>query len=398
MVNLNYIESNCLKIFRKTGILFFLIGLSLKAQSVFPVAPEVWSKPEKLLPDSLSVSYSNFSLTPNGDTIVYCDPNVKFMYRDTLGHWKGPFLISPLYVIPGYSPKHAVLTPDRKTLYFTDMQSFRMYKCRYNEETKEWGVPEMFYDNGFNVTSRWYCMNFPNDTTMFVVGGELTKLAKLRDGLWYPKPFPYDGQSYLFASGLWMDSTTLRMYYPVGATNADLYVAYFEDTSYVSVQSYILNLSILSDSLYANGEYQGRSELYPYLTIDRRKMVFKANYHGVWRYYISHLLVDENGDTVLTSLKNDETKNHTDYSLNQNYPNPFNPVTEIEFALPEKSDITLKVYDILGTEIVTLAAGNFEPGRYTLPFDGSSHASGVYIYKLSYGKGQTLTRKMTLVK
>ncbi|MBV6513599.1 MAG: hypothetical protein FMNOHCHN_03134 [Ignavibacteriaceae bacterium] len=88
----------------------------------------------------------------------------------------------------------------------------------------------------------------------------------------------------------------------------------------------------------------------------------------------------------------------SEYSLSQNYPNPFNPVTEIEFALPEQSDITLKVYDILGKEISTLASGSFSAGRYTIPFDGTSHASGVYIYKLSYGKGQNITRKMTLLK
>ncbi|QOJ30079.1 MAG: T9SS type A sorting domain-containing protein [Ignavibacteriales bacterium] len=283
-------------------------------------------------------------------------------------------------------------------MYFTDMQSFRMYKCRYNEETKEWGVPEMFYDNGFNVTSRWYCMNFPDDTTMFVVGEEKTKLARLRDGLWYPKYFPYEGNSYLFSDGLWLDSTTLRLYCTMGTTNADLYVDYFEDTSYVGVQRYKLNISKISDSLYTLGEYQGRREKYPYLTKDRRKMVFQANYDGVFRYYISYLLVDENGDTILTSLKNDETLDQIDYSLNQNYPNPFNPITEIEFALPEQSDITLKVYDILGKEIATLATGSYSAGRYTVPFDGTSHASGVYIYKLSYGKGQSITRKMTLLK
>ncbi|MBV6511935.1 MAG: hypothetical protein FMNOHCHN_01423 [Ignavibacteriaceae bacterium] len=87
-----------------------------------------------------------------------------------------------------------------------------------------------------------------------------------------------------------------------------------------------------------------------------------------------------------------------DYSLTQNYPNPFNPVTMIEFALPEQSDITLKVYDILGKEVATLATGSYSAGRYTVPFDGTNHASGVYIYKLSYGKGQSITRKMTLLK
>ncbi|GMU84961.1 MAG: hypothetical protein AMXMBFR48_02030 [Ignavibacteriales bacterium] len=52
-----------------------------------------------------------------------------------------------------------------------------------------------------------------------------------------------------------------------------------------------------------------------------------------------------------------------DYSLTQNYPNPFNPVTMIEFALPEQSDISLKVYDIIGKEIATLANGSYSAGR-----------------------------------
>lgn len=86
------------------------------------------------------------------------------------------------------------------------------------------------------------------------------------------------------------------------------------------------------------------------------------------------------------------------FGLGQNFPNPFNPITEIEFTLAEQSDITLKVYDILGNEIATLASGSHSAGRYTVPFDGTSHASGVYIYKLSYGKGQSITRKMTLLK
>ncbi|MCC6551058.1 MAG: carboxypeptidase regulatory-like domain-containing protein [Ignavibacteriaceae bacterium] len=86
------------------------------------------------------------------------------------------------------------------------------------------------------------------------------------------------------------------------------------------------------------------------------------------------------------------------FALLSNYPNPFNPSTTIEFALAERSDITLKVYDLFGREIAVLASGSYSAGRYTVPFDGSSHASGVYIYKLSYGKGQSITRKMTLLK
>ncbi|GMU85231.1 MAG: hypothetical protein AMXMBFR48_04730 [Ignavibacteriales bacterium] len=86
------------------------------------------------------------------------------------------------------------------------------------------------------------------------------------------------------------------------------------------------------------------------------------------------------------------------FSLARNFPNPFNPVTVIEFSLPEQSEITLMVYDILGNQVATLASGRYQAGRYTITFDGTNYPSGVYIYKLSHGKGQTITRKMTLLK
>ncbi len=87
----------------------------------------------------------------------------------------------------------------------------------------------------------------------------------------------------------------------------------------------------------------------------------------------------------------------TEYSLSQNYPNPFNPITEIEFALPEQSDVTLKVYDILGKEIATLASGNYSAGRYTVPFDGTSHASGTYFCEMKTGSYRSVI-KMILMK
>ncbi|MBV6513062.1 MAG: hypothetical protein FMNOHCHN_02587 [Ignavibacteriaceae bacterium] len=87
-----------------------------------------------------------------------------------------------------------------------------------------------------------------------------------------------------------------------------------------------------------------------------------------------------------------------DYRLEQNYPNPFNPSSEIRFRLPESSEIELGVYDILGNRVAVLAKGQYEAGSHGVIFDGAHLASGVYLYKLSYGRGMTLTRKMTLLK
>ncbi len=85
------------------------------------------------------------------------------------------------------------------------------------------------------------------------------------------------------------------------------------------------------------------------------------------------------------------------FSLDQNYPNPFNPTTVVSFQLPVVSKVRLVVYDILGREVATLVNETKQPGTYTLNFDGSALASGVYIYRLNAGQ-YVQCRKMLLVK
>ncbi len=85
------------------------------------------------------------------------------------------------------------------------------------------------------------------------------------------------------------------------------------------------------------------------------------------------------------------------FSLDQNYPNPFNPSTKINYSIPEKSFISLKVYDILGKEVAALVNEQKPAGSYEVNFNASGLASGIYIYKLESG-GNILTRKMLLMK
>jgi hypothetical protein len=85
-----------------------------------------------------------------------------------------------------------------------------------------------------------------------------------------------------------------------------------------------------------------------------------------------------------------------EYSLEQNYPNPFNPSTVIRWQSPVASHQTLKVYDALGREVATLVNQWREAGRYSVEFDGSKLASGVYIYKLTAGS-YTASRKMMIL-
>ncbi len=85
------------------------------------------------------------------------------------------------------------------------------------------------------------------------------------------------------------------------------------------------------------------------------------------------------------------------YSLLQNYPNPFNPTTKIEFSLPFKQAVSLKVFNLLGQEITTLLNKEMNEGNYKINFDASDLSSGIYVYQLSAGNF-VQTRKMTLLK
>ncbi|MEO8663870.1 MAG: choice-of-anchor J domain-containing protein [Ignavibacteria bacterium] len=85
------------------------------------------------------------------------------------------------------------------------------------------------------------------------------------------------------------------------------------------------------------------------------------------------------------------------FMLRQNFPNPFNPQTEIVFSVPERTGVTIKIYDALGKELVVLAEGIYERGNYNLTFAGNNFPSGVYFYKMISGNFQD-TKKMELIK
>lgn len=86
-----------------------------------------------------------------------------------------------------------------------------------------------------------------------------------------------------------------------------------------------------------------------------------------------------------------------DYALTQNYPNPFNPTTKIAFSLPKQGNVTLKVYNMIGKEVVSLVNGFRNAGNYEVNFDGANLASGVYFYKLE-AEGFSDVKRMMLVK
>jgi hypothetical protein len=134
-------------------------------------------------------------------------------------------------------------------------------------------------------------------------------------------------------------------------------------------------------------------------------------------------LKDEFGNEVNTTLRNGEELiisnnsinrlkivssqflNPVEYSLEQNYPNPFNPSTKIRYQLPKETKVTIKIYDILGAEVISLVDEKKEPGYYEVELNGKDLSSGIYFYRmmasdLSTGSGQVFveTKKMILLR
>ena len=85
------------------------------------------------------------------------------------------------------------------------------------------------------------------------------------------------------------------------------------------------------------------------------------------------------------------------YELSQNYPNPFNPSTNIQFSIPQASDVQLEVFNLLGQKVQTLVSGKLNAGMHTVNFDASSLSSGVYLYRIRAGNF-VQTKRMLLIK
>jgi hypothetical protein len=101
--------------------------------------------------------------------------------------------------------------------------------------------------------------------------------------------------------------------------------------------------------------------------------------------------------TVSITGVNDPVNTLNSFALSQNYPNPFNPSTKINYTLPEKSNVSLKVYDMLGREVANLINATQEAGNHSVNFNASKLASGMYVYTLRSGNN-VMSKKLMLLK
>jgi len=128
----------------------------------------------------------------------------------------------------------------------------------------------------------------------------------------------------------------------------------------------------------------------------------KNTFDGIQFFYgtplTTHQMAALGMDTtkIITDVEN-ELNIPTDYKLSQNYPNPFNPTTTIQYTLPKNTFVKIIVYDVLGNVVETLVNKEQPLGTYTVNFNASNIASGIYFYQLKTD-AKIITRKMVLMK
>ena len=116
---------------------------------------------------------------------------------------------------------------------------------------------------------------------------------------------------------------------------------------------------------------------------------------GNYQYRLKQ--IDYDGSFEYSNIVEVEVKILSNSTLRQNYPNPFNPNTVIKYQIPKKSFVTLKVYDVLGNEVVTLVNEEKAAGGYEVMFKGGKLTSGIYFYQFNAGSFVE-TKKMVLMK
>lgn len=104
--------------------------------------------------------------------------------------------------------------------------------------------------------------------------------------------------------------------------------------------------------------------------------------------------------SLTTSVKSEDIVDN--FEILQNYPNPFNPTTTIQVNIPENSNVSVNIYDLLGTKIKTLYDGSINSGKYLMVWDGTNYqglkvSSGIYIYQLRSSE-INIIKKMQIVK
>ena len=157
------------------------------------------------------------------------------------------------------------------------------------------------------------------------------------------------------------------------------YIIVWEEWPNLKAQRYTSNGAKIGTNFKLN-HTQTNGDYYPVTQLRNNKIYTawnRTDINGATSVWMN--ILDYDNPTV---VKNEQTNLPRAFTLSQNYPNPFNPTTTINYQLQTNSKVSLKIYDILGREVVTLVNEVKSAGTYSTPFNSTRLASGVYFYRI----------------
>ena len=234
-----------------------------------------------------------------------------------------------------------------------------------------------------------------NAETYFVTG-EGHEFYGVLNGDWNPTPNAY-----------WDTVVTITTNFLWNIHKPKAEFEFFLDNGFATFQNNSVNATSwqwdFGDSTFSNEQ----SPTHNYEPGEYRATLTVRNNINSWDTTSTNITV------IIEGINNGETLPN-EFSLSQNYPNPFNPTTTIKYSIPvvdgnsaSTKDVSLKVYDVLGSEVATLVNEEQSAGNYKIDFDASflnrEISSGIYFYKLVVGASTSTasfskTNKMILIK
>lgn len=206
----------------------------------------------------------------------------------------------------------------------------------------------------------------------------------------------------LFNVGENTSSPELVNFYPKGETIYDISGEQFE-AEYLMVEFGDFGWESYTDrtlSLKYTGQVEDDFEIYYRINMQEPQT------EAYFNYPTTSQVIDQQGWPVIdhtvyvADIPTQIDKHDTlpaEFTLRQNYPNPFNPVTVIEFGIPQTTDVSLHVYNLLGQRVATLVNEQKSTGWHNVRFDASNLSSGMYIYRIQAGE-YVETKKLLLIK
>lgn len=412
-------------LYRRLFVIAFLMLFDtfVYAQFDYSESIEKWSAPVKV--DDFSGRYSwdsEICLTRDMDTAYYFVDSA--IYRSVLknGVWQAPEILND-YVNGGAALKAPTLSKDGKRLYYSSYGGYGSWDLWYHdwdENAKDWG-PARNMGPGINTAAGEYYLYELSKDTVYIITDRFA-LQSVCMFKWIEDDESWKLVDSFYSHHLGMGSITAlsitedrkklyfsRYMWGQDSLQTELGVCYWDigaktwgDPKFLNINSAGYKITINQSTGY--GSWYGAWDEYPWISPDGKTLYFDSNRDSGRRdttqhpdIYVSHLIIDENGDPVIGTADEKENMIPEELALYPNYPNPFNPATTISYNLPKAGKVKLLIYDSLGRLVKELVDKEETAGLHKAVFNARGLSSGIYFYML-LTENNSLTRKLMIIK